>query len=77
MEQLKPINLKQSYIKLVGNAAQVISNYLKPLLKNEDTVSVTQSFSKELLTLPPFGEDEEDISYDVDLYLLTLHLKKQ
>ena len=38
------------------NAAQVISQYLKPLCKNEFTINDTQ----------PLQEDEEDVSYGVE-----------
>lgn len=47
------------------NAAQMISDCLKPLCKNEHTINNTQSFSQKFSTIPPFGKDEEDVSYDV------------
>ena len=48
------------------NAAQVISQYLKPLCKNEFTIEDTQSFSKTIRDLPPLEDEEEDVSYDVE-----------
>ena len=48
------------------NAAQVISQYLKPLCKNEFTINDTQSFSTDIKNIPPLQENEEDVSYDVE-----------
>ena len=48
------------------NAAQVISQYLKPLCKNKGTINDTQSFSADIKNIPPLQEDEEDVSYDVE-----------
>ena len=50
----------------IYNAAQAVSNNLEPLCKNEYTINDTQIFSQELSTLPPLGEDGEDISYNVE-----------
>ena len=41
------------------NGAQVISQYLKPLCKNEFTINDTQSFSGGIKNIPPLQEDEE------------------
>ena len=46
------------------NAAQVISQYLKPLCKNEFMVNDTQSFSADIKIIPPLQEDED--VYDVE-----------
>ena len=80
MELLKRINLNihkiqentniqentkfRRIIDQTGTAAQVITNFLKPLCKNEYTVN--ESFFQELTTLPSLEEDEEDVSYDVE-----------
>ena len=48
------------------NVAQVISQYLKPLCKNEFTINDTQTFSANIKNIPPLQEDEEDVSYDVE-----------
>ena len=48
------------------NAAQVISQYLKPLCKNEFTINDTQSFSADIKNIPTLQEDEEDVSYGVE-----------
>ena len=47
------------------NAAQVISQYLKPFCKNEFTINDTQSFSADIKNIPPLQEDEH-VSYDVE-----------
>ena len=47
------------------NAAQVISQYLTPLCKNEFTINDTQSFSADIKNILPLLENEEDVSYDV------------
>ena len=46
------------------NAAQVISQQLKPLCKNECSINDTQSVSADIKNKPPLQEDEEDLSYD-------------
>ena len=48
------------------NAAKVISNYLKPLTKNQYSIRDTQSFPTTIKSLPSLKEDEEDVSYDVE-----------
>ena len=47
-------------------AAKVISNYLKPLCRNEYSILDTQQFPDMLSNLPPLLDDEEDVSYDVE-----------
>ena len=47
-------------------AAQVISDYLKPLCSNQYSIKDTQSFAKLIKDLPPLNDDEEDVSYDVE-----------
>ena len=47
------------------NAAQVISNYLKPLCKNKYIVNGTQSFFQELSTLLHL-KNEGYVSYNVE-----------
>ena len=44
---------------------QVISQYLKPLCKNEFTINDRQSFSADIKNIPPLQE-YEDVSYDVE-----------
>ena len=48
------------------NAAQVISQYLKPLSKIKFTINDMQFFSADIKNIPPLQEDEEDVSYDVE-----------
>ena len=43
-------------------AAQVISQYLKPLCKNEFIIEDTQLFSKKIRDFPPSENEEEDVS---------------
>ena len=47
------------------NAVQVISQYLKPLCKNEFTINDRQSFSADIKNITPLQE-YEDVSYDVE-----------
>ena len=48
------------------NAAQVIGDYLKPLISHNDyIIKNTQDFPKMLKVQPPLAEDEEYVSYDV------------
>ena len=48
------------------NAAKVISDYLRPLCKNEYSINDTQKFPNMLSSIPPLQDDEEDVSYDVE-----------
>ena len=47
------------------NVAKVISDYLRPLCKNEYFINDTQKFPSMLSLIPPLQDDEEDVSYDV------------
>ena len=53
---------------------KVISKYLKPLTKNEFIINNTQDFSA-MLNNVPISEDEEDVSYDIEL-LFKISLSK-
>ena len=44
-------------------AAKVKSDYLKPLCKNEYSISDSQKFSSMLSSILPLQDDEEDVSY--------------
>ena len=48
------------------NAAKAISNYLRPLCKNEYSINDTQKFPSMLSSIPPLQDDEGDVSYDVE-----------
>ena len=47
------------------NAAKVLSDYMRPLCQNEYKISVTQSFTSQIIQQPPLEEDEEYVSSDV------------
>ena len=51
------------------SAAKVISDYLRPLCKNEYFVNDTQKFPNMLSSVLHLQDDEEDVSYDVGHYL--------
>ena len=57
-------------------AAQVISQYLKPLSKNDFAIEDTQSFSKKFTDFPPIENEEEDVSYDVESLFSNIPLKE-
>ena len=42
------------------NVAKVISDYLRPLCKNEYSINDTQKFLSMLSSIPPLQDDEED-----------------
>ena len=46
------------------NAAKVISDYLRPLCKNNYTINDTLSFADMIKRLPPLPDDEEYVPYD-------------
>ena len=82
MEQLKLVNLIyvndvtvdslkfRPIIPQTGSnmykTAQVISDYLKPLYENDFTIKNTQDFAQLTREQPPFEENEEYVSYDVE-----------
>ena len=51
---------------LTYNSAKVISDYLRPLCKNEYSINDAQKFPSMLSSIPPLQDDEEDVSYDVE-----------
>ena len=51
------------------NVAKFISDYLRPLCKNEYFINDTQKFPNMLSSILPLQDDEEDVSYDVGHYL--------
>ena len=48
------------------NAAKVMSDYLRPLCKNEYSINDTQKFPIMLSSIPLLQDDKEDVSYDVE-----------
>ena len=58
------------------NAAQVMSNYLKPLCTNEYNFKDTLQFPQLLKDLPPLKDDEEYVSYDVESLFTNIPLKE-
>ena len=51
---------------LTCNAAKVISNYSRPLCKNEYSINDTQEFRSMLSSIPFSQDDEKAVSYDVE-----------
>ena len=58
------------------NAAQVISNYLKPLCINEYNIKDTLQFPQLLKDFPPLKDDGEYVSYDVESLFTNTPLKE-
>ena len=61
---------------LTQNAAKVISDYLRPLCKNEYFINDTQKFPSMLSSIPPLQDDEEDVSYDVESLLTNIPIQE-
>ena len=59
------------------NAAKVISDYLRPLCKNEYSIDDAQKFLSMLSSIPPLQDDEEDISYDVESLFTNILMQEQ
>ena len=57
------------------NAAQVISNYLKPLCINEYNIKDTLQFPQLLKDLPPL-KDDEYVFYDAESLFTNIPLKE-
>ena len=54
------------------NAAKVISDYLRPLCKNE----YSQKFPSMLSSIPHLQDDKEDVSYDVESLFTNIPIEK-
>ena len=66
LEQLKLRPIIAQNGTYTYNAAQVIGDYLKPLISHNDyIIKNTQDFPKMLKVQPPLAEDEEYVSYDI------------
>ena len=66
LEQLKLQPIITQNGTYTYNAAQVIGDYLKPLISHNDyIIKNTQDFPKMLKVQPPLAEDEEYVLYDV------------
>ena len=57
-------------------AVQVISQYLKPLCKNEFNIEDTQLFSKKVRDIPALENEEEDVLYDDKSLFTNISLKE-
>ena len=47
-------------------AAKVVSDYLRPLCKNDYSINDIQKFPSMLSAIPRLQDDEEDVSHDVE-----------
>ena len=48
-----------------NKASKYLNQYLKPLVDDRFIINNTLDFPEMLKKLPPRGEDEEDVSFDV------------
>ena len=58
------------------NAAKVISNYLRPLRKNEYSVNDTQKFPNMSPSILPLQGDKEDVSYDAESLFTNISIEE-
>ena len=58
------------------NVTKVISDYLRPLCKEEYSISDTQIFLSILISIQPLQDDEEDVSYDVGSLFTNIPIKE-
>jgi len=56
--------------------AQIIGEYLRPLSKNEFTITDTQQFPEMIKALPLLSPNEEYVSYDVESLFTNIPLKE-
>ena len=65
LEDITVANLKFRPIRLkhLCTVWQVISDYLRPLCKNEYFINGTQKISSMLSLIPPLQDDEKDVLY--------------
>ena len=61
---------------LTYNVAKVISDYLRPLCKNEYSIYDTPKFPSMLSSIPPLQDDEEDVSYDLESLFTNIPLQE-
>ena len=59
------------------NVVKVLSDYLRPLCKNEYSINDTQKFPSMLSAIPPLQDDEEDVSYDVGVIIYKYSYRKK
>ena len=59
------------------NVVKVLSDYLRPLCKNEYSINDTQKFPSMLSSIPPLQDDEEDVSYDVESLFTNIPIEKK
>ena len=57
------------------NAAKVISDYLRPLFKNEYSINDIQKFPNIISSIQPLQEDEEDVSYYVESLFTNIEIE--
>ena len=53
-----------------------LSDYLRPLYKNEYSINDTRKFPSMLSSIPPLQDDEEDVSYDVESLLTNIPIQE-
>ena len=76
LDQLKFRTIMDQTGTCTYNAAQVISNYLKPLCINEYNIKDTFQCSQLLKDFPPLKDDAEYVSYDVESLFTNTPLKE-
>ena len=81
LEEITAANLKfQPNIDKTGtftyNAVKVISDYLRPLCKNEYFINDIKKFPSMLSSIPPLQDDEEDVSYDVESLFINIPIEE-
>ena len=57
------------------NAANVISDYLRPLFKNEYSINDIQKFPNIISSIQPLQEEEEDVSYYVESLFTNIEIE--
>ena len=55
--------------------AKVISDYLRPLCKNEYSLNNIQKFPNMLSSVLPLQDEEEDVSYDAESLFINIPIE--
>ena len=80
LEDITLANLKfRPIINQIGtftyNVTKVISDYLRPLCKNEYSLNNIQKFPNMLSSVLPLQDEEEDVSYDAESLFINIPIE--
>ena len=76
LENLKFLMVIDQTGTFANKASRFLNEYLKPLVDTRFVINNTLDFPEMLKNLPPKGEDEGDVSFDVEKLFTRIPLKR-